>query len=31
MAIRPNTPDDPADAEPIDAMEVLRDGVRTTP
>ena len=31
MAIRPNSPDDPDDAEPINAMEVLRDGVRTTP
>lgn len=31
MAIRPNSPDDPDDAEPISAMEVLRDGVRTTP
>lgn len=30
MPIRPNSPDDD-DAEPIKAMEVLRNGVRTTP
>ncbi len=31
MPIRPNSPDDEDDAQPIKAMEVLRDGVRTTP
>lgn len=31
MPIRPNTPDDPDDAEPIKAMDVLRSGVRATP
>ena len=31
MPIRPNTPDDPDDAEPIKAMDVLRTGVRATP
>ena len=31
MPIRPNTPDDAEDAEPIKAMAVLRDGVRATP
>ncbi|UDY37932.1 ABC transporter ATP-binding protein [Dermatobacter hominis] len=31
MPIRPNTPDDEEDAEPIKAMEVLRAGVRQTP
>jgi ATP-binding cassette subfamily B protein len=31
MPIRPNTPDDPEDAQPIKALEVLRTGVRRTP
>ena len=31
MPIRPNSPDDDEDAEPIKAMEVLRSGVRATP
>jgi putative ABC transport system ATP-binding protein len=31
MPIRPNTPDDDEDAQPIRAMEVLRTGVRQTP
>jgi len=31
MPIRPNTPDDDEDIEPIRALDVLRDGVRRTP